>query len=167
MPEWHHRGRAQASVLHRDVIYPRLSGVRCGSAMMDVARSSDALADAARLRSSSSITSCRTRREAQLRQITSSCAAGRTTSMRRLFFGDTLVGERPEVWVEHTRSDRSHRCPERPRGGYGSSDSGAGGVSSSSPWDTGRPSMISRARLASAAATATVYSEVLRAGIPR
>jgi hypothetical protein len=67
----------------------------------------------------------------------------------RLFFGDAFVRERLGG------------------GGYGSSNGGAGGVCSSSPWDTGRLSMISRARAASAAATTTLYWESSRAGISR
>ena len=65
---WRHRGPARAKVLRRDVRYRRRSGVQCGSAMTDAARLSDAQAGAARPRSSSSITSRRTRREAQPRR---------------------------------------------------------------------------------------------------
>lgn len=43
---------------------------------------------------------CRERQEAQPARITPSCAAARTTNMRpHLFFGDTLVRERQEVWA--------------------------------------------------------------------
>lgn len=85
-----------------------------------------------------------------------SCAATflvvvRITSTRRLFFGDVFVRERQLAWI--VEAD------------YGSPN--GDGVSSSSPWDTGSPSMISRARVASAAATTTLYWEDSRAGIPR
>lgn len=71
----------------------------------------------------------------------------------RLFFGDMFVRERPPAWITEP--------------GYGSSNGGADGVSSSLPWETGRPSMISRARGASEAATTTLYWESSREGTSR
>ena len=54
-----------------------------------------------------------------------------------------------------------------PRGDYGSSDGGWGRrLLRPSPWDTGKSSMISRARLAWGTATATVYGDVRGRGFP-
>jgi hypothetical protein len=74
---------SRSEALRPDVTYPRLSGVPCGSAIKDAAHLSDSQADAARPRSSSSITSRHTRREAPPRRTTSNSSAVRTTSMRR------------------------------------------------------------------------------------
>ncbi len=80
-----------------------------------------------------------------------------------VFFGNMLVREASS----NAEVELKISLPDGQRRGYRSSDGGVGGVSSSSERDTGRPSMISRARLASEAATPTVYSETSRAGIPR
>lgn len=80
-----------------------------------------------------------------------------------VFFGNMLVRE----VSSNAEVELKISVPYGRRQDYGSSNGGVGGVSSSPAWDTGRPSMISRARLASGAATATVYSETSRAGIPR
>jgi hypothetical protein len=99
--------KALARVLHPDVTYRRRSGVQCGGVMRDAAGSSDEQAGAVRLRCSSSIMLRHTPREPEPRRTTFSSAATHNEYEARLFFGDTLVRERSEVWVEHTLSDRS------------------------------------------------------------